>query len=218
MKEQNKMKKLMIAAAIVCAAAFAQAGAINWATGVLYTPSADGSIGSDATGSWVFNDKITSASGYTLKMYAWESLTASDVAFTDASKLLQWYTDGASKTADPFGGSLAAINGTVTMNANIAQATATGAELTTTGGTSVYGSILLILEDSTTGDPAWYMVNSGSASAKAGTSKGSLASLGSLVGGTGGTDHTMWQSVPEPTSGLLLLLGVAGLALRRRRA
>ena len=27
-----------------------------------------------------------------------------------------------------------------------------------------------------------------------------------------------WQSVPEPTSGLLMLLGVAGLALRRRRA
>ena len=27
-----------------------------------------------------------------------------------------------------------------------------------------------------------------------------------------------WQNVPEPTSGLLLLMGVAGLALRRRRA
>ena len=27
-----------------------------------------------------------------------------------------------------------------------------------------------------------------------------------------------WQAVPEPTSGLLMLLGVAGLALRRRRA
>ena len=27
-----------------------------------------------------------------------------------------------------------------------------------------------------------------------------------------------WQSVPEPTSGLLLLLGKAGLALKRKRA
>ena len=27
-----------------------------------------------------------------------------------------------------------------------------------------------------------------------------------------------WQSIPEPTSGLLMLLGMAGLALRRRRA
>ncbi len=27
-----------------------------------------------------------------------------------------------------------------------------------------------------------------------------------------------WQAVPEPTSGLLLLLGVAGLALKRKRA
>ena len=211
------MKKLMIAAAIVCAAALAQAGAINWSTGLLYTPSADGSIGSDASGSWVYNDKITSASGYALKVYAWESLTASDVAFTDAAKLLQWYTDGASKTADPFGGSLAAINGTVTMNANITQAIAGGAELTTTGGTPVYGSILLVLEDSTTGDPAWYMVNSGSIEAKAGSTKTTLGNLGSIVSGTG-SDHTTWQSVPEPTSGLLLLLGVAGLALKRKRA
>ena len=27
-----------------------------------------------------------------------------------------------------------------------------------------------------------------------------------------------WQSVPEPTSGLLMLLGIAGLALKRKRA
>ena len=30
--------------------------------------------------------------------------------------------------------------------------------------------------------------------------------------------NTTWQAVPEPTSGLLMLVGLAGLALRRRRA
>ena len=40
--------------------------------------------------------------------------------------------------------------------------------------------------------------------------------LGSSTGGVA----TSWQAaaVPEPTSGLLMLLGMAGLALRRRRA
>jgi len=35
---------------------------------------------------------------------------------------------------------------------------------------------------------------------------------------TSGMKWNGWTAVPEPTSGLLMLLGVAGLALRRRRA
>ena len=31
-------------------------------------------------------------------------------------------------------------------------------------------------------------------------------------------NNSTWQDIPEPTSGLLLLLGVAGLALKRKRA
>ena len=35
---------------------------------------------------------------------------------------------------------------------------------------------------------------------------------------TGTQNAANWQAVPEPTSGLLMLVGLAGLALRRRRA
>ena len=38
------------------------------------------------------------------------------------------------------------------------------------------------------------------------------------LGFTNFSATTTWQAVPEPTSGLLMLVGLAGLALRRRRA
>ena len=41
----------------------------------------------------------------------------------------------------------------------------------------------------------------------------SWGAFDTATGATGG-----WQAVPEPTSGLLMLVGLAGLALRRKRA
>ena len=45
-----------------------------------------------------------------------------------------------------------------------------------------------------------------------------VSDLALKMGGTGAA--TSWQTaaIPEPTSGLLMLLGMAGLALSRRRA
>lgn len=50
--------------------------------------------------------------------------------------------------------------------------------------------------------------------------KEATASAASSMLASGGYKGAGWyaQSVPEPTSGLLMLLGMAGLALRRRRA
>lgn len=47
------------------------------------------------------------------------------------------------------------------------------------------------------------------------TGSGSSDNFGT---GFGGIDAGTWSAVPEPTSGLLMLLGVAGLALKRKRA
>ena len=46
------------------------------------------------------------------------------------------------------------------------------------------------------------------------TLKAQATSTGTLAFASTGT----WTAVPEPTSGLLMLLGMAGLALRRKRA
>lgn len=50
-------------------------------------------------------------------------------------------------------------------------------------------------------------------------SKIEVGDMGKVIGGTslGATTYaTAWTAVPEPTSGLLLLFGLAGMALRRR--
>lgn len=73
----------------------------------------------------------------------------------------------------------------------------------------------MVIEDgdytfnSSISDPA--VLKQGSAQATSTTTVG-FANMASA------TAANNWQSVPEPTSGLLILLGMAGLALRRRRA
>lgn len=113
----------------------------------------------------------------------------------------------------------------------LASATATGktggmsssASLETSGnvGDKVYAAIIYTYTDAKYGDMYIANVATGEIGAEAGLKIGNLANYyfgiskdGTPTGGwiPGGTDPA-----PEPTSSMLLLLGAAGLALRRRR-
>ena len=195
------MKKLLIAVAFVCAAVLAQASTVKWNSGAIYAPNADGSLSTT---------RLNSTAGLTLTMLAWES--DQSLSSFAAGDLYKWYS-GADKTKDPFGGSLTSINGAVTMNTSGSSASATGVLNLGDNGETVYGAVLFVLSDAE-GKDLWYIENSGSVTTA--KSVKSLGNLASKVGGTGAA--TSWTAVPEPTSGLLMLLGVAGLALKRKRA
>ena len=167
------MKKLMVAAAIVCAAAFTQASTVAWGfdtvvdqNGKLLTEDPAGSIvlavSTDSGANW---SKV--ADGEWLIMPDIEISTVSGEHKADYTTFAgNWYT----MMFDDGEGNLSKI------------------ELAN-GGT--YDTILKV--DSGIGSN-W------------------------KDGSTLASSATAVVNVPEPTSGLLLLLGVAGLALKRRRA
>ena len=196
------MKKLMIAAAIVCAAAMSQAAQYNWST----TDVADG-----------YNDGMNCAAGTAYLFYS------GSTDYTIAA--IQAAVAGGTFVKDGYA-NLALASSTVDKAGAFGGLTAEG--LAGATGDSFYA---VIVADHTweyeTGtdfgkvDPVQaYMTDAftpGEVKDK-GQTVLMFGEAGSLYSATSGTGAWTAQTVPEPTSGLLLLLGVAGMALRRRRA
>ena len=182
------MKKSILSLAIVAFASAVNAAACSWSATVI-TPDP---VGTAATS---YHAYLCDASVYSA------TVLAADLANGDFSKLS---TDGfVQKTVTT------AAQGT-TGNARIASVTfgdyAAGSEFT-------FYTLILNGE----GTAATYFTISAD---KTGTapSSGYLAMGFMNLSAGAQTAWTQTGAIPEPTSGLLLLLGMAGLALRRRRA
>ena len=182
------MKKLMIAAAIVCAAMVSQAASVNWQV------------------DWVYSN--------------YDAVNTYD----DGSVVNYWVVNMLGST-DTSGLSVDKDGNLVNKDAYAVVGSGIGT-LGPDGGSSAEGAIAndnylaLVVYDVANGLYGVSDANQVSGIVADPPTAGSLAAAFQNDGGGYMAANTPipTEPVPEPTSGLLMLLGVAGLALRRRRA
>ena len=182
------MKKLMIAFAAVAMAASVNAAAVTWGSGTIAMPGGTQAGKGDVT-AYLFNVDLTTYNTY--------------AAYTDAAKLS---TDIYAAYKDSLGSADATKASTAKGVAKLSD----GVDY----GVGTYYAVVLYTTNE--GGTDYFMGNYGTKAVES-TMDVELTGLANSLGGAG-TTATSWQSVPEPTSGLLLLLGMAGLALKRKRA
>lgn len=193
------MKKLMIAAAIVCAAVMSQAATINWGV-TTEAPGVEGGWANE--GAWygfymlseqVANSAITAidATTHALTIAGGVEATLLDEHTLDFDE----YDSGT--FGEEYKGAAADLNGKYYAIVLVDPSSPDNAS----------AGIYSISGLSDVGNTAAFSIDG----------DGEGQTMFSRTGAEGSFSVAV-ETVPEPTSGLLLLIGVAGLALKRRRA
>ena len=185
-----------MAVAIAAVAGFVQAATITWGSGALKTAAS-------ADGGW--SSTTVNGAG---------ALVSMSVFFIDSDTLSSLAGKSQQELYDAYKGQTADLTG---QNKNTSTGALIGAITIrdTSAAEAAQSAVVLATYTDTTLNKDFFMATTTTSSYSAGTKSGAANNLFSSVGN--------WQvaassPVPEPTSGLLMLLGVAGLALRRRRA
>ena len=193
------MKKLMIALAVAAVAVIGNAASVNWGAGTVTEPG--GATANKSVTGYLF--VLTSAQYDTLN--AAYAAGTSAVAGENMSKAV-WDAYGSS-LGDAYATGTTSKKGLLTL---VDDSKSYGA------GDSAYAALIYTYGS---GDDLQYIGNIGKV-----TLEGAMDAEGTdmatrLFGSSTGS-ATAWTAaaVPEPTSGLLLLLGMAGLGLKSKRA
>ena len=187
------MKKLIVVIAAVAMAGLTHAATCTWGSGALKTAES-------ADGGWSSTGVNSAGALVTMNIYLIDSTTYASLSGKTQKELYDSYsTKTASLTGQNKNPSTGALIGAITINESDAYA---GVQ---------YAVAIATYNDATYGD--MYIATTVQTGYTSATQKGSATGFIASVGN--------WQgqaAVPEPTSGLLMLVGLGALALRRRRA
>ena len=190
------MKKLMITALVAMAAVVLNAASIDWSVEKKSFKMSDGSTKPDNT--VVYLMAIANDAAYT----ALDTALANGTLKESGIKTYTGYMDTANTTASPTSQTYAKASGTASV-----------------GDTLEHNYAIVVFDHNATDSKDYYMLT---AVAPGIGYVGDPEQGNAAVFGADHFSENGWQVVtaaaPEPTSGLLLLLGVAGLALKRKRA